>query len=446
VRNNQGLLEALRNSFYQNFSDLKKTQPIKIDLALSGGMDSMALLVAMCRIKSEIKISLRAIHVHHGISDNADKWVDFCKKKCDLLKVEFIFEKINIKSDISMGVEAAGRKGRYKVFQKYKHSAIALAHHQNDQAETLLLQLFRGSGLKGLSAMQEFDLERKLWRPFLHIKKESIENFIQDQRIDYVNDESNENLNYDRNFLRKRVLPLIQDRYPNIIDTISRSASNIAEGLNLNQSIATEDAKKYFSKDKVRLSLTMLKLLSKERVINLIRWWLDNNNQTMPTKKTIGELLVQISTLKKDTMVNISISSFMSIRAYQDELYLVEKKIELQPYELIWKGQSEIRLPDQSKLLFKKTKGGGLSLSKLETSTLRVQNRVGGERFKPKEKQPTRTLKYLLQSSKIPPWERGSIPLLFLEDQLVVVPNFGIHIEYQAAKEELGWEIIWDKK
>ena len=342
-----------------------------------------------------------------------------------------------------MGIEAAARKSRYQVLEIYRKGILALGHHQNDQAETLMLQLFRGSGLNGLAAMPTFDRERFIWRPLLRIKREIIEDYAKENNLVFIEDESNNNLQFERNFLRKEILPLIKSRYPDIINTISRSSENIAEGLNLHKAIAKEDANLYFSKKKERLSLTMLKVLEKERVINLIRWWLDVNKQLMPSKKTMSELYRQIKDVKKDALLNIDISELISIKAYRDELFLVEKKIKIDPYELIWRGEEVVELPGSSKLIFKRAVGAGFSLSKIGSKTLTIQNRNGGESFKPKNNQPTRTLKYLLQTSNIPPWKRQLMPLVFSENELVAVPDFGVHFKFQADKEEDGWDINW---
>ena len=187
----------------------------------------------------------------------------------------------------------------------------------------------------------------------------------------------------------------------------------------------------------------MLKVLEKERVINLIRWWLDVNKQLMPSKKTMSELYRQIKDVKKDALLNIDISELISIKAYRDELFLVEKKIKIDPYELIWRGEEVVELPGSSKLIFKRAVGAGFSLSKIGSKTLTIQNRNGGESFKPKNNQPTRTLKYLLQTSNIPPWKRQLMPLVFSENELVAVPDFGVHFKFQADKEEDGWDINW---
>ena len=436
------ILSEIINSFSNCFKNLDK-KPFDISVALSGGVDSIVLLHALSQIQKQLKLKLSAIHIHHDLSPNADDWLTFCYKECKKLNIPIKSKKINIKQDLSMGIEAAARKSRYQVLEIYRKGILALGHHQNDQAETLMLQLFRGSGLNGLAAMPTFDRERFIWRPLLRINREIIEDYAKENDLVFIEDESNNNLQFERNFLRKEILPLIKSRYSDIINTISRSSENIAEGLNLHKAIAKEDANLYFSKNKDRLSLSMLKVLEKERIVNLIRWWLDVNKQMMPSKKTMSELYKQIENVKKDSLLNIDISESMSIKAYRDELFLVEKTIKIDPYELIWRGEGVVELPGNSKLIFKKSLGSGFSLSKIGSKTLTIQNRNGGESFKPKKNQPTRTLKYLLQTSNIPPWKRQLMPLVFSENELVAVPDFGIHYQFQTDKEEYGWDINW---
>ena len=435
------IFSEIINSFNDFFKLSKK--PVDVSVALSGGIDSLVILHALSELKLKLKLKLSAIHINHDLSKNADDWLAFCHKECKKLGVPFVSEKVNIKPNLSMGIEAAARKSRYQSLEIHRKGILVLGHHQNDQAETLLLQLFRGSGLNGLAAMPSFDKERNIWRPLLKINRTAIKSYAEENNLNFIEDESNSNSKFDRNFLRNEILPLIQTRYPNIINTISRSSENIAEGLNLHKAIAKEDANLYFTGNKERLSLSMLKVLEKERVINLIRWWLDVNKQLMPSKKTMSELYNQIKNVKKDALLNIDISKTMTIKAYHDELFLVEKTTKIVPYELIWRGEEIVELPGNSKLIFKKSLGAGFSLSKIGSKTLIIQNRNGGESFKPKKNQPTRTLKYLLQTSNIPPWKRQLMPLIFSENDLVAVPNFGVHYKFQTEREEYGWNIDW---
>jgi tRNA(Ile)-lysidine synthase len=294
-----------------------------------------------------------------------------------------------------------------------------------------------------VASMPHYDERRDIWKPLLNVNRETIVGYAKLNHISFVDDESNLDTRFDRNFLRQEIFPLLSDRFPHLVKTLARSVENIAEGLNLTEAVAKEDAKSFFSEDLSRLSMSIVKELPKDRIINLIRWWLDKNYLKMPSKKTTDELYEQIIKIKKDNSLSIKISEKITVREFQGDLWLVEVDSIFEPYEIIWRGEDKILLPDQSQLLFHRVKGAGFSLTKLGVNVLRIQSRQGGERFKPNLNQPSRTLKYLLQKSKIPPWQRNQIPLIFSEDQLVAVPNFGIHYEFQAEPDIIGIFVEW---
>ena len=440
--NNQEILKnAIRQSYEQSMAGYKK--PKIINIALSGGCDSMVLLHALNELRDELNFTIKVIHIHHDLSPNSDKWQSFCMSECEKVKATFSTKKINIQPEKHLGVEGAARKLRYKALDELREGMLATAHHQNDQAETLFLQLIRGSGLKGLASMPHYDERRDIWRPLLNVNRKTIVEYAKLNHILFVDDESNLDTRFNRNFLRQEIFPLLSKRFPHLIKTLTRSVEHIAEGLNLTETIAKEDAKSFFSDNLSRLSLMMIKELPKDRVINLIRWWFNKNNILMPSKKTIDSLYEQILKIKKDNSLLIKISEKMNVRAFQDELWLVKSGPFLESYEIIWRGEDKVLLPDQSQLIFRSVKGAGFSLEKLGVTALRIQNRIGGERFKPSLNQPSRTLKYLLQKSKIPPWQREKIPLIFSEDTLVAVPNFGVHHEFVADKDKIGLTIEW---
>jgi tRNA(Ile)-lysidine synthase len=438
--NQEILINAIRQSYQQSLAGYK---PKIINIALSGGCDSMVLLHALNELKDELNFTIKAIHINHDISSNADKWQSFCGSECQKVKVNFDAKKINIKPEKHLGVEGAARKLRYEALDELRDGMLATAHHQNDQAETLFLQLIRGSGLKGLASMPHYHEERNTWKPLLNVNREIIKKYAKSNNVLFIEDESNLDIHYDRNFLRHEVFPVLSERFPHLVKTLARSVEHIAEGLNLTETIAKEDAKSFFSADLSRLSLMMIKELPRDRIINLIRWWLNKNNILMPSKKTIDSLYEQIIKIKKDNSLLIKISEKINVRAFQDELWLVKSEPYIESYEIIWRGEDKIILPDQSQLIFRSVRGAGFSLEKLGVKALRIQNRIGGEKFKPSLNQPSRTLKYLLQKSKIPPWQREKIPLIFSEDTLVAVPNFGVHHEFVADKEKNGLIIEW---
>ena len=435
----------IQDKIYQSFQDnLKQNNAnLEILLGLSGGLDSCVLLHLLANMQTQLDFKLKAIHVHHGLSSSADDWLNFCKQKCKLLDIEFDAVKVKINEKGSLGIEGEARELRYEAIKKKQKGVVALGHHQNDQAETLMLQLLRGSGLKGLAGMPEFDEKRKFWRPMLNIKKELLEKYASENDIKYIKDESNEDINFDRNFIRKKVLPLIESRYPASIETISRSAINISEGHQINELLALNDSKNVMSDDGSYLLIENLNKLPNLRAINLIRWWLSFNDLLMPSKKNVEELFRQVKLIKKDTSLNLKISNDRSIRAFDDKLLIVSIMNDLPSYHFKWAGQEEIELPNKSKLHFVKTKKGGLSLSKLGAKSLYIKSRTGGEKLKSFPDQPSRSLKYLFQKADIPHWERDQVPLVYANEQLVAVPNLGVQYEYQSKVGEVGYQIKW---
>jgi tRNA(Ile)-lysidine synthase len=226
---------------------------------------------------------------------------------------------------------------------------------------------------------------------------------------------------------------------------ISRSASHLAEAQHLLDDLAKIDLKSHLKSNqyKHKLKVKTLMKLSPFRAKNVLRYWLELNDQWMPTKDLLDELLRQVLTAKKDATIKIQLSKDDEIRRYQDEIFIVPKNQHNQKnYEMIWRGQSKMILPNGQKLTFKKVKGRGINLKFLKDQTLKMRNRQGGEFFKPDAKRPTKKIKQMLQESDLPPWERENLPLIFVGDDLAFVPNFGIDVKFQTKPKEVGLEVI----
>jgi tRNA(Ile)-lysidine synthase len=225
---------------------------------------------------------------------------------------------------------------------------------------------------------------------------------------------------------------------------ISRSSSHLAEAQHLLDDLAKIDLKSYLKSYnyKHKLQVKALEKLSNARAKNILRYWLELNDQLMPSKDLLDELLRQVLTAKKDATIKIQLSKDYEIRRYKDEIYIVQKNQKgNKNYEIIWKGESEILLPNGSRLNFKKVKGRGISLKLLNDQKLKIRSRQGGEFFKPDSKRPTKKIKQLLQESDLAPWEREFLPLIFVGDELAAAPNFGIDQKYQAGPQTTGLEV-----
>ena len=436
------LIDLVDKAFVSLLESHKKIKSMTV--ALSGGLDSVVLLHLLHQLQKTHHYTLKASHVHHGLSKNADKWVKFCEKLCIKLSVPLDVHYIKLPQKKSLGIEGEARQLRYEKLLQSKTDLVVLAHHEDDQAETFLLQLIRGAGVKGLSSMAHFDDSRHLWRPLLNTSRTDIESYAKKHQLKWIEDESNQNIDFDRNFIRSKVLPILKNRFSHIIKVISRSTSHLAEAQYLLDDLAKIDLKSYLKSNnyKNKLQVKTLDQLSNSRAKNVLRYWLEINDQLMPSKDLLDELLRQVLTAKKDAELKIQLSKDFEIRRYKDEIYIAEKNQKGQKnYEIIWKGESEILLPNGAQLNFKKVKGRGINFKFLDNQKLKIRNRQGGESFKPDSKRPTKKIKQLLQESDLPPWEREFFPIIFVGDELACVPNFGIDQKYQAEPQLTGLEV-----
>jgi tRNA(Ile)-lysidine synthase len=416
----------------------------KLLIAFSGGLDSRALLELLVLLQPALKYELQAMHVHHGLSPNADRWADFCTQTCRALDVPVEVVHVEV-TNSGHGTEAAARKARYTALDAVRADFIVLAHHEGDQAETLLLQMLRGGGVKGLSAMAMHDAQRKYLRPLLQISRADLLDFATLHQLQWIEDESNADIGYDRNYCRHQILPVIEQRFPAARHTLARTARHLAEASDLLDDLAKLDAASC-SQDG-RLDVVGLKSLSEPRARNLVRWWLSSLEQPLPSMLRLQEMLRQLLSAAPDADIKIAVDNGVWLRRYRNLVYLdatdfIEPS-DAEPLDMVWQGEPELYLPDHSKLLFEEKHGDGLAIRRLGIDRLRICRRQGGERFKPDAQRPTRTLKHLLQEAGMPPWLRRRLPLLYWERALAVVPGIGIAAGMQAADREPGLVITW---
>jgi tRNA(Ile)-lysidine synthase len=443
--NSQHLVQSVKTTLARAFSDSSVSTPTVL-LAYSGGLDSSVLLHILVQCQQDVPFQLSAIHVHHGLSENANDWADFCLQTCAAYRVPCAVIHVKVDKSGGLGVEAAARAERYKALQSVSASYICLAHHQDDQAETLLLQLARGAGAKGLSGMPEYDRQVKYLRPLLVHSRYTLEQYAKQHQLRWIEDESNQSLAYDRNFMRHQVLPLLAQSYPAIKKTLSRTASHMAEMSLLLSDLAEIDAGQAFrqpSMHDIQLDICQLALLSEPRAKNLLRYWLERHDVLMPSTEQLQQILRQLLDAKPSAKIKLKVDNQRSIRRFQDHAYLVEDHIPLATYNKLWQGESEIWLSPYSQLVFEKKLGQGIALRYLENAKLRIKNREGSERFRPDLARPSRTIKRMMQTHTIPPWQREQLPLIFMEETLVCIPNLGVDESFKAKPDETGLDIVW---
>lgn len=412
-------------------------------LALSGGLDSVVLLHLLIQARRRLVFELHAMHVHHGLSPNADTWAEFCKQQCALHEVPLKIVYVKLDQSSKLGIEAAARQLRYQALFADQTIAgddrfVVMAHHQDDQAETLLLQLMRGAGVKGLSAMAAVDKTRHLLRPLLDVPRQTLADYAGQHGLVWCDDESNLDTHFERNFLRHEIMPVLVSRYPAVQSTLARTAAHLAEANDLLELLARQDAESRIIDNS--LCLKGLAELDLARAKNLLRWWLGQNQLAMPTAEHLSEMIQQLLHAKSDADLAIKLQD-KAIRRYQRRAYIGQDKA-LTPFDLVWSGEASLDLPHGGKLNFFAVEGRGLSV-KYVMHKLRITHRTGGERFKPHAARPTRTLKHLLQEINMPPWQRTHLPLIYWNDTLAYVPGIGAAHDLAASGSEQGYEVVW---
>ncbi|MCB5184089.1 tRNA lysidine(34) synthetase TilS [Methylobacillus gramineus] len=417
-------------------------QPGQILLvAFSGGLDSRVLLQLLAEAREQHVFQLQAMYIHHGLSPNADAWGDFCQQVCDALDVPFSCQRVQVDTQSGKGLEAAAREVRYQALLASQSDHILLAHHQDDQAETLLLQLLRGAGSKGLAAMAVRDAERRLLRPLLDVSRAELLLFAQEGGLQWIDDESNLDITYDRNYCRQQLLPYMEQRFPAVRRTLARSASHLAEAADLLDDLAQLDAAQVMVEN--RLDLKPLAQLSAARGRNLLRWWLNVNQLPLPNSSRLQEMLQQLLIAKQGSQLKVLVGGNVWLRRYQGYACIELAGEVTENLALQWQGEAELLLPNNGRLLFSWQAGQGLAFDRLANKVLTIRHREGRERFKPDARRPTRTLRYLYQEHNVPPWQRECQPLIYSKDQLVIVPGIGVTHSLHAAADELGLVVEW---
>ncbi len=416
-------------------------------IAYSGGLDSTVLLHAFHRLQADIPFRLSAMHVHHGLNASADAWADFCQKNCAALGVPMTLQQVQVAENSGLGTEATARQARYQALTAAPADFICLAHHQDDQAETLLLQLARGAGVKGLAGMAQFDEARRLLRPFLDVSRQDLLQYATQHDLQWIEDDSNTDTAFDRNFMRHTVVPAMAARYPSIAKTLARSANHMAEADALLDDLAAIDAEQVIdaSQRYGLLKLAPFAELSPARQVNVVRYWLAKNAMMPPSAAVMQQIVMQLQSTKADAAVRIKVADGFDVMRYQGAAYLVATPASPLTINQLWQGEDVVTLPDQSRLIFAQTEGEGLAYQRDTLgNALHIKTRQGGETFRPELGRPRRRLKAVMQSSQIPPWQREQMPLIFIGERLVAVPNIGVDAELQAKSHEKGLSIHWE--
>lgn len=415
----------------------------RLCVGLSGGLDSVVLLHLLHRLRSELGFTLTAVHVHHCLSPHADAWADFCADFCRALDVPLRVERVHVERDGSHGLEAAARQARYRVYAGLTADFVVLAHQQDDQAETVLFNLLRGTGVAGMAAMP---VERvlpdsgvKLLRPLLEVTRAQIEQYARRHGLTWVEDESNADSSFARNHLRQAVLPVIGSRFPAYRGNLSRAARHFAECAELLAELARLDAKQAVGV--AGLELAALSTLPRARAKNLLRWYLGGLGLRPWPEARLEAVLDQLLAAGPDNRVEIRVGD-RSLRVWRGHLQVAAAVAGRTGVNVEWRGEQSLSFAG-GRLIFSRGVGEGISLARLGEEAVTLRTRGGGERLRPDCNRPRRTLKQLCQERAIPPWERDQLPLLYVGTELAWAAGLGTDCAWQAAKGEAGLLIAW---
>lgn len=409
-------------------------------IAYSGGVDSHVLLDVCVRLRSELNLELKVIHVNHGLSSNASRWRRHCEAVCKQYGVPLHAEKVSIAPLKGESLEAAARDARYGVFSRLMQPGHLLltAQHQEDQAETFLLQMLRGAGIKGLASMPAIKpfAGGQHMRPLLSHTKQSILQYAHQQSLRWVEDDSNSDMRFARNFIRQSVLPVLQRRWPKVSSTIARSAAHCADSAALLNEIVSGALIDVQGSGVNTLSVKRLLLQKPNMRALILREWIVRQNYILPDHRKMQTIQECVLTANWDRMPAVEWEG-VSLRRYGDDLFLCVRELNaLTESSFEWSLDQPLALPCIGELTVVAAQGEGL---KGDLKSVTVRFREGGEVIK--KDGIHQSLKKLFQVWRIPPWERDKIPLLFESDRLVAVVGYLISDDDKVSGSQVGRKV-----
>ncbi len=418
-------------------------------IAYSGGMDSHVLLRLAVDSGLNAAGRLRAVHIHHGLDPAADIWAEHCQTICQGLGVELQVHRVVI--DGTGSLENRARQARYRVFESLvgEGDLLLQGHHADDQAETLLLRLMRGSGVRGLAAIPAERMlgQGRLLRPLLSCSRIQLQAYAEQQRLCWVDDPSNVDTVHDRNYLRATILPRLVERWPTAVASLNRSADNSADAQRLIQDLAAIDIKSCLNAGAMAgdgLVVAALSRLPDHRRSNVLRYWLHQQAQLLPDEHSLQQLWHQLANARHDAQPLLRLGRWQ-LRRFDGVIYLlVDAELPAADVEREWQlaadGSGQLSFAGGI-LQAVATPGEGLLLPR--SGCLQVRLRQGGERIRLPGREGSRSLKKLLQQHRMPPWLRSQLPLIYLDDTLVAIAGLWVAEGYQALPEQVGIRLSW---
>ncbi len=416
-------------------------------MAYSGGPDSHALLHAMVRLRSELHAPLAAVHVHHGLHPGAGEWVRHCERVCRDLGIALQVVEVDARPAAGESPEAAARRARYAALGEMLGGGDILltAHHCDDQAETVLLQLLRGAGPPGLAGMPALSPLGRGWlaRPLLGVSRAALRAYGRDEGLEPVWDPSNADERYTRNFLRRRILEILRGRWPGVTRTLARVAAQQAEAARLLDELAAIDLRAARAPQPGALLCSTLRALPEARRRNALRAWVRERGLAAPSAAQLHRLMEDVLGARDDAQP-VTRWPGAEVRRYRDCLYASPPLGAHDPaVVLAWDLSTPLELPGGGSLEAEDADGRGVAVAAAAGGAVQVRFRRGGEQCRPAGRGHTRALKKLLQESAVPPWDRERMPLVYVGDRLAAVGDLYVCEPFQAGPGEPGKTLRW---
>ncbi|MFI4869615.1 MAG: tRNA lysidine(34) synthetase TilS [Steroidobacterales bacterium] len=408
----------------------------RLCVAYSGGVDSGALLAALAALRSRERFALRALHVDHRIQPQSAQWARAARARARRLRVPCEVIELTIGCARGESLEAAARAARYQALAaRLKRGELLLtAHHQEDQLETVLLALLRGSGVRGLAAMRAVTpwAGTLLLRPLLPVSRAQLEQFVRERGLDWSEDPSNADERFDRNYLRRAVLPLIRRRWPAAATTVSRSAAHLAEARALLEQLASAGLQQ--ARDGATLRVSVLRRLPLPQRRNALRQWIAERGLPAADQRRMREICGPMLDARDDALPRVSWRG-AELRRHADRLFAFDAAESPRPVAVEqwdWRAQPWLRLADGGALGLVRDRHGDVRLAALPR-LLRVRHRRGGERLQ--GARGRMALKDLLQAQGLAPWERAAVPLIMHAGRIIAVADLWLDRTYGCQDE-----------
>jgi tRNA(Ile)-lysidine synthase len=418
--------------------------PPRLTVAFSGGLDSTVLLAALCRLGLPARV--RAAHIDHGLQPQSAEWSTHCAATAAAFGAEFAAVRVAVDRTSGLGLEGAAREARYRALGELLAPGewLLTAHHGDDQLETLLLRLLRGTGVRGLRGIIAFGpfAAGSLGRPLLKFTREQLHAQALAWNLRWLEDPSNRDQRHDRNYLRSQVLPALLARWPEAAQSAERLAEQMTEAERLLDAVAAEDARPLAAPWHVPRAA--LAALEPARQRNLLRHLLRAVGLATPSARKLEELRTALLEAHADSHALVQWPSGEG-RVFRDALYFGPPLPPGSPPDYSARlGAADAWTGPEGRLeLVSAPAGHGLPESWLAAG-LTLRFRAGGERFRPRGRQHHHTLKDLFQEDGVVPWMRARVPLLYRGEALVAIGDLWVSADDDVAPaSEPRWRVQW---